>query len=85
MADTTDNPQTGPLDAAQGTPAKDPDDWVTGDEPLTGAQASYLGTLAQQAGEAVPEGLTKAEASKKIDELQERTGRGRGGGGEGQE
>ena len=76
MADT-ENPQTGSQDtAAQGTPAKDPDDWVTGDEPMTGAQASYLGTLAQQAGEAVPDGLTKAEASKKIDELQERTGRG---------
>ena len=76
MADT-DNPQTAAQDpAAQGTPAKDPDDWVTGDEPMTGAQASYLGTLAQQAGEAVPDGLTKAEASKKIDELQERTGRG---------
>lgn len=59
-------------------PAKDPDDWVTGDEPPTGPQASYLATLAQEAGEDVPEGLTKAEASKRIDELQERTGRGRG-------
>ncbi len=57
-------------------PEKDPDDWVTGDEPMTGAQASYLATLAQQAGEPVPDQLTKAEASKKIDELQERTGRG---------
>ncbi|HEX2192776.1 MAG TPA: DUF3072 domain-containing protein [Acidimicrobiales bacterium] len=56
-------------------PAKDPDDWVTGDEPLTGPQASYLSTLAQEAGEAVPEGLTKAEASRKIEELQARTGR----------
>ncbi|MDP9387217.1 MAG: DUF3072 domain-containing protein [Actinomycetota bacterium] len=55
---------------------KDPDDWVTGDEPVTGPQQSYLSTLAQQAGEEVDvEGLTKAEASKKIDELQERTGR----------
>ena len=59
-------------------PAKDPDDWVTGDEPPTGPQASSLATLAQEAGEDVPEGLTKAEASKRIDELQERTGRGRG-------
>jgi hypothetical protein len=55
---------------------KDPDEWVTGDESMTGAQASYLRTLAQEAGEEVDESLTKAEASKKIDELQERTGRG---------
>jgi hypothetical protein len=57
--------------------AKDPDDWVTGDEAPTAAQESYLGTLAREAGEEPPDGLTKAEASKKIDELQERTGRGR--------
>ena len=58
--------------------AKDPDDWTTGDEPMTGPQASYLQTLAQQAGEQPPpEDLTKADASKRIDELQERTGRGR--------
>jgi hypothetical protein len=56
---------------------KDPDQWVTGDESMTGAQASYLHTLATEAGEAVDDDLTKAEASKKIDELQERTGRGR--------
>ena len=62
----------------QGDPTaeKDPSDWVTGDEPATGAQKSYLGTLARQAGEDVPEDLTKADASKKIDELQEETGRG---------
>ncbi|MDP8937998.1 MAG: DUF3072 domain-containing protein [Actinomycetota bacterium] len=57
-------------------PAKDPDDWVTGDEPMTGPQQSYLSTLAQEAGEEVPDDLTKAEASKRIDELQDRTGRG---------
>ena len=57
-------------------PQKDPDDWVTGDEPMTGAQASYLSTLAQEAGEQVPDDLTKAQASQKIDELQDRTGRG---------
>ena len=58
--------------------AKDPDDWTTGDEPMTGPQASYLQTLAQQAGEQPPPAdLTKADASKRIDELQERTGRGR--------
>ena len=56
---------------------KDPDEWVTGDESMTGAQASYLKTLAQEAGEPVDETLTKAEASKRIEELQERTGRGR--------
>jgi hypothetical protein len=57
-------------------PAKDPDEWVTGDEPMTGPQESYLSTLAQEAGEEVEADLTKAEASKKIDELQDRTGRG---------
>ena len=50
--------------------AKDPSDWVTGDEPATGPQQSYLTTLAQQAGEDVDvDGLSKAEASQKIDEL----------------
>jgi hypothetical protein len=56
---------------------KDPDDWKTGDETMTGAQRSYLGTLADEAGEPVADDLTKAEASKRIDELQEKTGRGR--------
>jgi hypothetical protein len=56
---------------------KDPDEWVTGEEPMTGAQASYLRTLSQEANEPFDENLTKAEASKRIDELQERTGRGR--------
>ena len=56
---------------------KDPDDWTTGDEPATGAQESYLHTLASEAHEEVPDTLTKAEASQKIDELQEKTGRGR--------
>ena len=55
---------------------KDPDDWVTGDERMTGAQASYLQTLCQEAGETFDETLTKADASKRIDELQARTGRG---------
>ncbi len=55
---------------------KDPDTWVTGGESATGAQRSYLQTLAEEAHEEVPEDLTKAEASKKIDELQDRTGRG---------
>jgi hypothetical protein len=55
---------------------KDPDDWVTGDEAMTGAQASYLRTLSQEANEPFDETLTKAEASKRIDELQAKTGRG---------
>jgi hypothetical protein len=55
---------------------KDPDHWVTGEEPMTGAQRSYLHTLAEEAQEEVGDDLTKAEASKKIDELQEKTGRG---------
>ena len=55
---------------------KDPDDWVTGDESMTGPQASYLKTLAQEAGEEFDPNMTKAEASKKIDELQHETGRG---------
>ncbi|MCA1655776.1 MAG: DUF3072 domain-containing protein [Pseudonocardiaceae bacterium] len=58
-------------------PEKDPEDWVTGDEPMTGPQESYLHTLAQEAGTQVPANLTKVEASKLIDELQARTGRGR--------
>ncbi len=57
-------------------PQKDPSDWVTGDEPMTGPQKSYLETLAQEAGEQVDDSLTKADASKKIDELQDKTGRG---------
>lgn len=56
---------------------KDPDEWVTGDEPMTGAQASYLKTLSDQAGEEFDPSITKAEASKRIDALQDRTGRGR--------
>ena len=60
----------------QGNAEKDPDQWVTGDEPMTGAQQSYLQTLSEQAGESVPEDLSKADASKRIDELQEKTGRG---------
>ena len=56
---------------------KDPADWTTGDEPATGAQESYLHTLASEAHEDVPEELSKAEASQLIDELQEKTGRGR--------
>jgi hypothetical protein len=55
---------------------KNPDDWTTGDEPMTGAQRSYLKTLSEEAKVEFDENLTKAEASKRIDELQEKTGRG---------
>ena len=58
--------------------AKDPDDWVTGDEAMTGAQASYLKTLCEEAGEEFDPELSKADASRRIDELQARTGRGQG-------
>ncbi len=55
---------------------KDPDEWVTGDEPMTAAQRSYLHTLGREAGEDVPDDLTKRDAAKEIETLQERTGRG---------
>ena len=55
---------------------KDPDDWVTGEEAMTGAQASYLETLCQEANEEFDPKLSKADASKRIDELQAKTGRG---------
>ncbi len=57
---------------------KDPEDWTTGDEPMTGPQQSYLHTLAREAGEEVPDDLTKAQASEMIDRLQSATGRGQG-------
>ncbi|RYZ61716.1 MAG: DUF3072 domain-containing protein [Chitinophagaceae bacterium] len=65
-----------PQNEVPGNTNKHPDDWATGEESMTGAQQSYLQTLSQEAGEAAPEDLTKAEASKKIDELQHKTGRG---------
>jgi hypothetical protein len=61
-------------------PVKEPDEWVTGDEPMTGPQASYLSTLLQQAGKSESDldpKLTKAQASALIDELQQKTGRGK--------
>ncbi|PSK87666.1 Protein of unknown function (DUF3072) [Limimaricola soesokkakensis] len=69
----TDNPNSHP----QGNAKKSPEDWVTGDEPMTGAQASYLKTLSEEAGEEFDDGQTKAEASERIDALQEKSGRGR--------
>lgn len=57
-------------------PERPTDQWVTGDEPMTGPQQSYLHTLAQEAGEEVGDDLTKAEASEEIERLQHDTGRG---------
>ena len=60
-------------------PEKDPDEWVTKDEPMTGPQRSYLQTLCREAKEEFDENWTKAEASKRIEELQQKTGRGKSG------
>lgn len=65
-----------PKDHPTGNAEKNPDDWTTGDEPMTGAQASYLKTLSEEAGTVFEDGLSKAEASKRIDALQSETGRG---------
>jgi hypothetical protein len=77
--------------SAEGNMKKDPDTWVTGEEPMTGAQRSYLKTLSEEAKEPFDDTLTKAQASRRIDELQAATGRhppdkdqasgGQGGGG----
>jgi Protein of unknown function (DUF3072) len=61
---------------ATGNAIKDPEDWTTGDEPMTGAQRSYLQTLCQEANEPMDETLTKAQASERIEALQQKTGRG---------
>ncbi len=73
----TESQSQKPPVAHPGNAEKDPDTWTTGDETMTGAQASYLQTLSEEAGEAFDSGLSKAEASKRIDALQARTGRGR--------
>ena len=69
-------PDEGDNDVPSNT-VKDPHDWTTGNETMTGAQASYLKTLSEEAGEAFDPTLSKAEASLKIDELQGKTGRGK--------
>ena len=53
---------------------KDPTDWVTGNEPMTGAQASYLKTLCEQVGEPFSASLSKADASRRIDTLRQKAG-----------
>jgi hypothetical protein len=73
---TTENPKKPSDGVATGNLLKDPDDWVTGDEPMTQAQASYLKTLSEEAGTEFDGTLSKADASKRIDELQAITGRG---------
>ena len=73
----SENPKTTPDPAAPSNTEKNPDDWTTGSETMTGAQASYLKTLCEEASETFDPALTKAEASKMIDALQARTGRGR--------
>ena len=68
--------QAGITDKENSNMIKDPEDWVTGDEEMTGAQRSYLQTLCEEAGEEFDPNLTTAEASKRIEELQQQTGRG---------
>ncbi len=70
------NPKT-PDDSVPSNTVKDPDNWTTGDETMTGAQASYLKTLCEEAGEEFDPSLSKADASKRIDALQGKTGRGK--------
>jgi hypothetical protein len=71
------NRNTSPRNSeATGNPVKDPEDWTTGDEPMTGAQRSYLQTLCQEANEPMDESLSKAQASKRIEAMQQKTGRG---------
>ena len=80
MTILNENKQTGNVqqqnENAPSNMIKDPDNWTTGDEAMTGAQKSYLKTLSDEAGEEFDENLSKAEASKRINELQQKTGRG---------
>ena len=75
--DATDhNPKTDP--APNSNTVKNPDDWTTGGEPMTGAQASYLKTLTEQTGAKFNESMNKADASKRIDELRNEAGLAKG-------
>ena len=71
MNTKSSDPSEGPSNAE-----KDPSEWTTGNEPMTGAQKSYLKTLSDEAKEPFDDTLTKADASRRIDELQKKTGRG---------
>jgi hypothetical protein len=78
MSATNENDDTemlGATDQGESAAEKDPSTWVTGDEPMTAPQRSYIDTLAREAGEQIPADLTKAEASEQIERLQEKTGR----------
>jgi DUF3072 family protein len=77
MVMTENRKDVAPKPAPHENPEKDPQEWTTGAEPMTGPQRSYLKTLCQEANEEFDETLTKADASKRIDELQAKTGRGR--------
>jgi Protein of unknown function (DUF3072) len=77
MSTNRSNQSGQPQPDDQSNTIKDPNEWTTGDEPMTGAQRSYLKTLSDEAKEPFDENLTKADASKRIDELQEKTGRGK--------
>ena len=77
MSDSNDTSDVLGAAGQPGNPAaKDPAEWVTGDEPMTAPQRSYLDTLAREAGEELSADMTKAEASEHIDRLQQKTGRG---------
>ena len=76
LFDEKDNSPAGNQEIKGSNTVKNPDDWTTGDEPMTGAQRSYLKTLSEEAGEEFDDSLTKAGASKRIEELQQKTGRG---------
>lgn len=76
MTDNVENDMAQPKTTAPGNAEKPVDDWVTGDEAMTGAQASYLKTLSEEAGEEFDPDLSKADASKQIEALQDKTGRG---------
>ena len=73
----TANPKTDAQDGPPSNTVKDPDQWTTGGETMTGAQASYLKTLCEEAGEEFDPSLSKADASKRIEALQGATGRGK--------
>ncbi len=73
----SDHPKSDPTPGSN--TQKDPDNWTTGDEAMTGAQASYLETLCEEAGQEFDPNLSKAQASKRIDALQKETGRGKRG------
>lgn len=72
----TPSTQPSPKENPRGNAAKNPEDWTTGDEPMTGAQASYLQTLCEEAGRNFDPDMTKAQASELIEQLQQETGRG---------